>query len=126
MLGTLHHLHQPKQALVGIVGLLKPGGLIGLHEVTYRRSHHSHESSHNDHVPLDTILSTLEESCDLIDVKQEGALLRQLVAAKMAESMRTRPRLTKAVQALDTIGEPLGRLHRVLGPRAVLVTARKR
>src|SRR5205807_658213 len=53
MLGTLHHLHDPIKTLTQILELLKPGGLISLHEVTYRRRHHSQESKHNDYIPLD-------------------------------------------------------------------------
>ena len=38
LLGTLHHLHDAAGALGGMIQLLKPGGLIALHEVIGRRS----------------------------------------------------------------------------------------
>jgi SAM-dependent methyltransferase len=125
MLGTLHHLHEPKRALSRILTLLKPGGLIALHEVTERRRHRADGSSHNEAVPLIDILEVIELGCELVDLKREHAVLRHLVAARLSEAMRTRPLLTRAVIALDTVGTTFGRIHPALGPRAVLLTARK-
>ena len=125
MLGTLHHLHDPRPTLTYILGFLKPGGLIGLHEVTYRRTHHAGESDHNDHVPLADILEVIREECDLVDLKREHTVVMKLLP-RMAEPTRTRPLLTRAILALDSLGRPLEHLHPALGPHGVLLTARKR
>jgi SAM-dependent methyltransferase len=126
LLGTLHHLHEPKQALGRILTLLRPGGLIGLHEVTYRRRRDSSGSLHNEAVGLADILEVIEHACDLVDLKREHTIVRHFLAAKFSERMRTRPLLTRGVLAMDSVGTVLGRINPALGPRAVLLTARKR
>jgi SAM-dependent methyltransferase len=127
MLGTLHHLHDPAVTLTDILTLLKPGGLIGMHEVIYRRGHHAQESAHNDYVPLPLILDTLRASgCNLLDVKEEQTVLRHLAAKPLAEPMRDRPWLTRIVLGLDTVGQPLRHIHPALGPHGALITAEKR
>jgi SAM-dependent methyltransferase len=125
MLGTLHHLYDPRATLRQILKLLKPGGLIGLHEVTYRRSHHAVESTHNEEVPLEAILATLGESCEIVDLKEEHSAVTQLLGGTLAEQMRTSPALTKVVLAMDALAGKLRYLHRALGPRAALIAARK-
>jgi SAM-dependent methyltransferase/uncharacterized protein YbaR (Trm112 family) len=126
MLGTLHHCHSPRETLARILDLLKRGGLIALHEVTYGRRHHSGESLHNDFVPLPEILEVVEAECDLVDLKREATVVLHVLGGMLGEPMRTRPRLTRGVLALDNAGSPLERIHPALGPRAVLLTARKR
>jgi SAM-dependent methyltransferase len=126
LLGALHHLHRPAEALRGILELLKPGGIVGLHEVTYRRPHtRSRESAHNEHVPLADIVDVLQERCEIIDLKQEHTILLRPLAKLLGERMRTSPRLTSAAMAIDKVGIPLRHLHPALGPRAAVVTARK-
>jgi ubiquinone/menaquinone biosynthesis C-methylase UbiE/uncharacterized protein YbaR (Trm112 family) len=125
MLGTLHHLHDPCASLRHIVKLLKPGGFIGLHEVTYRRSHASAGSKHNEQVSLDGMLAILNEACEIVDLKQEHSIVLHLVARRIGDRMRTNPGLTRVVLALDAIGGELRHLHPALGPRAALIVARR-
>jgi len=126
MLGTLHHLHDQCPTLRRIVALLKPGGLIGLHEVTYRRgNHHVVGSKHNEQVSLDAMLKTLRESCEIVSLKEEHSVFLHLVAGILGERARTSPGLTRGLLALDTIAAQLRYVHRALGPRGVLVLARK-
>jgi SAM-dependent methyltransferase len=125
MLGTLHHLHDPCASLRQIMKLLKPGGLIGLHEVTYRRSHDSAGSTHNEQVSLDGMLATLSEACEIVDLKEEHSIVLHLVAGTVGERMRTSPGLTRVVLALDAVAGELRHLHTALGPRAALIVARR-
>jgi SAM-dependent methyltransferase/uncharacterized protein YbaR (Trm112 family) len=125
MLGTLHHLHDPCASLRRIVALLKPGGLIGLHEVTYRRAHHVVGSKHNEHVSLEGMLKTLRESCEIVSLKEEHSVFLHLVGGILGERARTSPGLTRGLLALDTIAARLRYVHSALGPRGALVLARK-
>jgi SAM-dependent methyltransferase len=125
MLGTLHRLHDPCATLRRIVALLKPGGLIGLHEVTYRRAHYVVGSRHNEHVSLEEMLKTLRESCEIVSLKEEHSVFLHLAAGILGERARTSPGLTRGLLALDTIAARLRYVHTALGPRGALVLARK-
>jgi len=136
LLGTLHHLTNQENTLRRLLGLLRPGGMIALHEVARRarladrlpglRRHKLQESAHNDSVDSRLVLRVLSEQSRIISFKREYSLIRALLSRWLAEPMRSRPWLTRAVLWLDDCFlATVGRLSPVMGGRAILVLARK-
>ncbi len=126
MLGTLHHLANHEAALAELLGLLRPRGVIGLHEVTTRRRAAAVESAHNESIDLETVVPAIEKGAVVLRLKREYSPLRALLAGRLAEPMRRSPALTKLVlTADDAFLATLGRLP-ALGSRAALLLAEKR
>lgn len=136
MLGTLHHLSDHGEAVRSLLGLLRPGGLLGMHEVTDRPrpargsrptgGREATESLHNEAVRLDEVVAAIGHDGDVLRVKREYSPLRAILARRLAERMRGSPGLTRTVLALDDLFlATAGRLPG-LGNRAALLLARKR
>lgn len=126
MLGTLHHLADHEAALAELLATLRPGGLLGLHEVTARRRRAAVESAHNEAVDLEVVLPAISREADLLRLKREYSPLRALLVGRLAEPMRGSPALTRLVLAADdAFLATVGRLP-ALGSRAALLLAEKR
>jgi uncharacterized protein YbaR (Trm112 family)/SAM-dependent methyltransferase len=130
-LGTLHHLHRPHVALETILETVRPGGLLGLHEVigkkrTVAKWRRPVESAHNAAIDPDRTLAILRSECEVIDLKLEYSPIRGLVVSRLGEAMRTRPWLTRGVIRMDdvVIGT-LGRAFPLFGSRSMVALARK-
>jgi SAM-dependent methyltransferase len=131
-LGTLHHVHDPLAALDALLDVVKPNGFIALHEVVRRGGRESdriskRESAHNEAIDADATLQCIERRCEIIEMKFEYSPIRGLVAHHLSDAMRTSPRLTRAVIAVDNvILNTVGRVSATLGGHGLLVLARKR
>lgn len=135
-LGTLHHLEDQQATLLHLLRLLKPGGMIAIHEVTHRSRFAarwpvlspmgSGESAHNDAVNAEELLRLLSDSCEIVSLKHEYSVLRGLLVRWLAEAMRERVWLTSVVLAIDDLFlATAGKLASHLQARAILVLARK-
>ena len=137
LLGVLHHLANQEATLRRLMSLLEPGGMLALHEVAQRsratprwrwlRRSSDQESRHNDAVNRDVVVGLLREQGDILSLKHEYSRLRDVLARRLDEPMRTRPWLTRVVLGLDDVFlATVGRSSSLLGSRAILVLARKR
>jgi SAM-dependent methyltransferase len=130
-LGTLHHLHAPEAALGRMIDTVKPGGLVGLHEVVQRRHLVARwrppvESAHNAAIDPEQALQILGSECEIVDLKWEYSPVRGIVVSRLGEAMRTRPWLTSMViRTDDVILNTLGRAIPWFGSRSMLALARK-
>ena len=134
MLGTLHHLSDPTRALGLALDIVRPGGAIGVHEVTGRSGLGrwlgpllpGTESPHDDAVDLKQLRARLREEGTRGVVRRGGTPARTLLASRLGERMRTSPALTRAVLGLDALCmNTIGRVAPLFGPREAVIFAEK-
>lgn len=136
LLGTLHHLPDQGDALEKMLGIVRPGGYVALHEVTRRSrltekltrrsSPIQSDSAHNESIDLKATVATLSRYGTIVTFVREYTALRGLLTRHIADHMRSRPWLTALVLAVDrAFGRTVGRLVPALGFRAVAILARR-
>ena len=134
MLGTLHHLSDPARALELALEIARPGGAVGVHEVTGRTGAGKllgpllagTESPHDDSVDLEELRQRLRAAGTRGVVRRGGSPVRALLALQLGEAMRTSPPLTRAILALDAACiNTLGRVVPFFGPREAVIFAEK-
>jgi uncharacterized protein YbaR (Trm112 family)/SAM-dependent methyltransferase len=136
MLGTLHHLSDSESALVANLRTIRPGGLLGFHDVISRggvgkkrsflaKSHP--ESAHNESIDLERITRRLDAMAITRERRLGYSPLRWVLIRLLGEAMRSRPLLTRAVFAADwLVVNSLGRFIGFFGPREVVVLAERK
>ncbi len=134
MLGALHHLSDPGKVMGLALQIVRPGGAVGVHEVTGRSGIAKRlgslcsgtESPHDDSVDLGQLRERLRTERTRGVMRFGGSPVRALLAARISERMRTSPVLTRVVLALDALCiNTLGRVVPFFGPREVVIFAQK-
>lgn len=133
-LGTLHHLADYEGALRTTIDALKPGGLLGFHEVVARPGLRAAvvppagvrtESAHNESIDLPVALAVIEPQAEVLGLKREYSPLRYLIVRRLGEAMRSRPWLTRLVIRVDDLFLRWIGGVAILGARSALLLARK-
>ena len=134
MLGTLHHLSDPARALELVLEIVRPGGVIGVHEVTGRTGAAKllgpllagTESPHDDSVDLEGLRERLRAAGARGVVRRGGSPVRTLLASRLGEAMRTSPALTRTILTLDSACiNTVGRVVPFFGAREAVIFAEK-
>lgn len=134
MLGTLHHLSDPARALSHALEIVRPGGAVGVHEVTGRTGLGRFlgpllsgvESPHDDSVDLPALRAQLHAARTRGVIRRGGSPARTLLAHRLGEQMRTSPALTRAVLGVDALCmNTLGRVAPFFGPREAVIYAER-
>lgn len=135
MLGTLHHLAEHEPTLERVIDTVRPGGFVGLDEVVAKHGLRNRlmwwrpidESPHNEFVDASIIRRVLDRRGEIVEWTRYYSPVRTPMDSMLAETMRSRPWLTRAVIGLDrAVIRTLGRRWPLFAGSELLALGRRR